>query len=108
SFAYLVYMDSLENWRNDQHFAANIPSRLATFNQVIGSSPILKKAISRAQKYALTDRNIWISGERGTGKTIFAQAIHSASSRHDQGFYMISCEEMTEEQLEQMLSGRMQ
>jgi propionate catabolism operon transcriptional regulator len=104
-FDYLIYMDSLENWRNDQRFSAYIPSRLATFNQLIGSSPILRKEISRGQKYALSDRNVWISGERGAGKSIFAQAIHSASKRHDQGFYMISCDVMTEQELEQLLSG---
>lgn len=108
SFQYLVYADSLENWRNDRRFAAYIPSRLATFNQLVGSSPVLKKTIARARKYAQSDRHVWISGERGTGKSIFAQAIHSASKRHDQGFYMITCEEMTEQDLEALLTGSVQ
>ncbi|MDQ0920673.1 sigma-54-dependent Fis family transcriptional regulator [Paenibacillus sp. V4I5] len=104
-FHYLVSLDSIENWRNERRFAAYIPSRITTFNQLVGSSSILKKTILRASKYAQTDRNVWISGEKGTGKSMFAQAIHSASKRHDLGFYMISCEEMTEQELDGLLMG---
>ncbi|MCZ8513951.1 PrpR N-terminal domain-containing protein [Paenibacillus filicis] len=104
-FHYLVSLDSIENWRNERKFAANIPSRLTTFHQLVGSSVILKKTVSRARKYAQTDRNVWISGEKGTGKSMFAQAIHSASKRHDQGFYMIPCGEMIEQELDALLVG---
>lgn len=102
---YLLSLDSIENWRNERRFAAYIPSRLTTFHQLIGSSPIHKKTISRARKYAETDRHVWISGEKGTGKSLFAQAIHSASKRHDQGFYMIPCGEMTKQELDALLNG---
>ncbi|MFE5323796.1 PrpR N-terminal domain-containing protein [Paenibacillus sp. NPDC056579] len=102
---YLVSLDSIENWRNERRFAAYVPPRLTTFHQLVGSSTILKKTISRAQKYAQSDRNVWISGEKGAGKSMFAQAIHSASKRHDQGFYMISCEELSEQDLDALLIG---
>ncbi|KIL39830.1 hypothetical protein SD70_17320 [Gordoniibacillus kamchatkensis] len=104
-FHYLVSLDSVERWRNERRFAAYIPSRLVTFNQLVGSSSVLKKTISRSLKYAETDRNVWISGEKGTGKSAFAQAIHSASKRHGQGFYMIPCGEIAEQELDALLKG---
>ncbi len=105
SFRYLVSLDSIENWRNERRFAAYIPPRLTTFNQMVGSSVMLNKTIAKAQKYALSDRNLWVSGDRGTGKSLFAQAIHSASKRHAQGFYMIPCEGMTEQETNLLLKG---
>ncbi|UUZ91044.1 sigma 54-interacting transcriptional regulator [Paenibacillus sp. P25] len=105
---YLVYLESLEKWRTDRRFAAYLPSRLATFTQLIGSSPTLQKAISRAKKFADSDRSVWISGERGTGKSALAQAIHSAGKRRDQGFYMISCGEVTDEEWDMLLTGTAQ
>lgn len=107
-FHFLVSLDSIENWRNERRFAAYIPSKLATFHQLVGSSALLKKTIARAQKYAQTDRHIWISGEKGTGKSLFAQAIHSASKRQDNGFYMISCGEMPEQELDALLTGTLE
>lgn len=105
---YFVYLDSVENWRVEQRFAPYIPRRLATFNQLIGSSSTLKKAIARAKKFAKSDRNVWISGEKGTGKSLFAQSIHMESNRFDQNFYMFSCEELTEAKLDQLLLGTAQ
>jgi propionate catabolism operon transcriptional regulator len=105
---YFVWLDSLEDQRREQRHAAYIPPRLGTFAQLVGSSSPLQRAVARAKKFARSDRNIWIFGERGTGKSLFAQAIHSASRRHDQGFYMIACEEITEEQTEMLLFGTTQ
>ncbi|TVY10778.1 sigma-54-dependent Fis family transcriptional regulator [Paenibacillus cremeus] len=104
----LIYLDSLEQERIDRRLSAYIPPKLATFTQLVGVSSSLQKAVTRAKKFALTDRNIWISGERGTGKSLFAQAIHSASKERHAGFYSIPCEEMTEEQTEQLLMGTAQ
>ncbi|WP_179232861.1 sigma-54-dependent Fis family transcriptional regulator [Paenibacillus rigui] len=105
---YLVYLESLAKWRSERRFEAFIPSRLATFAQLAGSSPTLQKTVHRAKKFAESDRNIWISGERGSGKLKFAQAIHSASQRQQEGFYIISCDEMTEEQMYRLVFGTAQ
>ncbi|WP_274650135.1 sigma-54-dependent Fis family transcriptional regulator [Paenibacillus humicola] len=107
-FQYFVSLDSIESWRNERRFAAYMPSRLVSFHQLVGSSALLKKTVSRARKYAQTDRNVWISGEYGAGKSLFAQAIHSASKRHDRGFYAIPCGEMTEEELDALLKGTLE
>ncbi|GAA4852032.1 sigma-54-dependent Fis family transcriptional regulator [Paenibacillus vulneris] len=102
---YLVYLESLTAWRSERRFEAYIPSRLATFTQLVGTSPTLQKTVNRAKKFAESDRNIWISGERGSGKFMFAQAIHSSSRRQQEGFYMITCEDVTDEEMNRLVYG---
>jgi len=103
--SYLVYLESLESRRSERRFEAYIPSRLATFAQLAGVSPTLQKTVSRAKKFAESDRHIWISGERGSGKFMFAQAIHSSSRRQEEGFYMISCDEIADEEMNRLVFG---
>lgn len=102
---FLVYLESLTAWRSERRFEAYIPSRLSTFAQLAGASPTLQKTVNRAKKFAESDRNIWISGERGSGKFMFGQAIHSASRRQQEGFYMISCEEIPDEEMNRLVYG---
>lgn len=52
-----------------------------SFNHIIGSSPEIKTAKEKALKYSLVDTNILLLGETGTGKEMFAQAIHNNSHR---------------------------
>lgn len=63
----------------------------ASFNQIIGSSVMIKQTIKKAMRFANSERNVLICGEPGTEKEQFAQAIHS-ESRHKRGFfYRFSC-----------------
>ena len=52
------------------------------FDRLVGRSPAIIDVIKMAQKVALTDTTVLILGETGTGKEIFAEAIHQASPRH--------------------------
>lgn len=76
-----------------------------TFSQIIGSSRAIRQAIARAKSFAQTDKHIWITGEPGSGRSLFAQAVHSASSRADQSFYMVSCLGVPPAELEAALFG---
>ncbi|CAG7636961.1 Anaerobic nitric oxide reductase transcription regulator NorR [Paenibacillus solanacearum] len=102
---WLLQLEALEQWRIEQLNPVRIPSRVVSFDQLIGSSDALQKAVNRAKKFAASDRSIWVCGEKGTGKSLFAQALHSASRRGDQSFYIVSCDEMTDEQTDLLLSG---
>jgi formate hydrogenlyase transcriptional activator len=51
------------------------------FEEIVGSSEALRKVLSRVEKVAPTDSTILLSGETGTGKELFARAIHRLSSR---------------------------
>ena len=48
---------------------------------IIGSNPLLERAIDVARQVAPTDLNVLINGESGTGKEVFPQIIHQNSSR---------------------------
>jgi two-component system, NtrC family, response regulator len=76
-----------------------------TFENILGSSLLIKDAIQMAQKIAPTDANILLLGETGTGKEVFANAIHSASKRSKNSFVAINCSAFPRELLESELFG---
>ena len=74
------------------------------FSDIIGRHPAITAAISFARKIAGTDSIISIRGASGTGKELFARAIHSASGRRG-SFVPINCAAMPEQLLESELFG---
>ncbi|GGI17002.1 sigma-54-dependent Fis family transcriptional regulator [Gottfriedia solisilvae] len=82
-----------------------MPAQIASFAQIIGSSYVITKTIKRAIAYAKTDNHVWLSGEVGTGKAVFAEAIHSASSRNRGRFYHVACHSINESKLATELFG---
>jgi DNA-binding NtrC family response regulator len=76
-----------------------------SFKSIIGTSPPLLDAISLAKKVAPTDATVLLLGETGTGKEVFAQAIHNASSRAGKSFLAINCSAFSKELLETELFG---
>lgn len=76
-----------------------------SFEHVIGRSRIMKDTIQIARKYAQAESNVFIHGETGTGKELFAQSIHNASSRRDGPFVAINCAALPESLLESELFG---
>jgi transcriptional regulator of acetoin/glycerol metabolism len=63
----------------------------AGFEELIGTGPAFSAARTRAQRAARTGLPILLSGETGTGKELFAQAIHLASARADGPFVAVNC-----------------
>ncbi|KAF1077443.1 sigma-54-dependent Fis family transcriptional regulator [Halodesulfovibrio sp. MK-HDV] len=76
-----------------------------TFNSIIGSSSSLKEAKKVANAAARGDAAVLLHGETGTGKELFAQAIHNASPRHNKPFVVINCGAIPNELLESELFG---
>lgn len=76
-----------------------------TFDNIIGRSPLLAEVISQARKVAATDVAVLINGETGTGKDVFARAIHSASRRSKEAFLALNCSAFSRELLESELFG---
>jgi DNA-binding NtrC family response regulator len=62
-----------------------------TFNKLEQNTPSLSTVINQAIKMALTDAPLYIQGEAGTGKSVFAEAIHAASIYRDKPFMAIDC-----------------
>jgi two-component system NtrC family response regulator len=75
------------------------------FDRLIGKSAAITDVIKLAQKVALTDTTVLLLGETGTGKEIFAEAIHQASPRHNKAFVAVNCSAFTKELLESELFG---
>ena len=76
-----------------------------SFEEIIGNSSSITEAIKLAQKIAPTDTNVLLLGETGTGKEVFANAIHSNSRRSKNSFVAINCSAFTKELLEGELFG---
>lgn len=76
-----------------------------SFDNIIGKSKIIKQNIELAEKVADTDTTILLTGETGTGKEVFAQAIHQASKRNKQNFVAINCSAFSKELLESEMFG---
>jgi len=75
------------------------------FDRLIGKSSAITDVIKLAQKVALTDTTVLLLGETGTGKEIFAEAIHQASHRNTKAFVAVNCSAFTKELLESELFG---
>ena len=71
-----------------------------SFDSILGESKVLKDAVSLAQKVSGTDVPVLLTGETGTGKEVFAQAIHYSSKRARQNFVAVNCSSFSKELLE--------
>ena len=78
---------------------------LKTFSDIKGRSSLLAQALARARRFAASDHSVLIDGETGTGKDLFAQAIHNASERSGGPFVAINCGALPQSLLESELFG---
>ena len=80
-------------------------SQLYSFDSILGESKVLKEAVMLAQKVSVTDVPVLLTGETGTGKEVFAQAIHYNSKRNKQNFVAVNCSSFSKELLESEMFG---
>lgn len=76
-----------------------------SFDSIIGESAPIQEAIALARKVAATDATVLLLGETGTGKEVFAQAIHHNSDRRNKTFVAVNCSAFSKELLESELFG---
>lgn len=76
-----------------------------SFNKIIGTSKVVQQAIMLAKKVARTDTTVLLTGETGTGKEVFAQAIHQDSLRCKQLMVSINCSAFSKDLLESEMFG---
>ncbi len=86
----------LEEQANEQRYS---------FDRMAGQSRPMLDAIEMAKKVAATNTTVLLTGETGTGKEVFAQAIHSESKRCDKPFVAINCSALSREILESEMFG---
>jgi two-component system NtrC family response regulator len=74
-------------------------------SEIIGASAPLTACLDRIAQCADTDANVLITGETGTGKELFAKAIHDNSARWDKRFMVVDCAALPEQLVESVLFG---
>ena len=75
------------------------------FEEIIGESASLRAVLRQVESVAPTDSTVLIQGETGTGKELFARAIHNRSPRHERTFVKINCAAIPTGLLESELFG---
>lgn len=93
----------LEDLRTKQKVL--IADQANAYSDLIGQSPKMKSVLNTVQKVAVTDANVLILGENGTGKELIARAIHKASHRNDQVFISVDLGAISESLFESELFG---
>lgn len=76
-----------------------------SFSDILGVSPQMRKTLDLARRMAMTAETVLISGETGTGKELFAQAIHSESPYSQSSFVAVNCAALPPTLLESELFG---
>jgi two-component system NtrC family response regulator len=79
-----------------------------SFDTIIGKSKAIEQVIDLAKKVAKTNSTVLLTGETGTGKEVFAQAIHENSSNASKSFVALNCSTFSKEILESELFGHKQ
>jgi PAS domain S-box-containing protein len=75
------------------------------FNYIIGNSDPINKCLELVNQVAHTDANVLILGETGTGKELFAKAIHESSTRNSKSMVTLNCAALPSELIESELFG---
>src|SRR2546430_1804401 len=65
--------------------------RASMFEEIVGSSPVLRRVLAQVAKVARTDSTVLILGETGTGKELLARAVHKRSRRASGAFIGVNC-----------------
>ncbi|WP_077210380.1 sigma-54-dependent Fis family transcriptional regulator [Bacillus dakarensis] len=79
--------------------------RTTTFDELIGRSKSFQSAVDTAKRVASSDATLLILGETGTGKEMFAKAIHEASNRSNMPFVSVNCGAIPKELIGSELFG---
>lgn len=101
---YVPAANNLSSEKLAQISMRNVPID-AAFNSIITQSPRLQKLIQQAQILAIRLVPVLILGETGTGKELFARAIHNASLRANAPFIAINCGALPPELVDSTLFG---
>jgi PAS domain S-box-containing protein len=65
--------------------------RASMFEEIVGASPALQNVLAQVARVGPTDSTVLITGETGTGKELFARAIHKRSRRSGRAFISVNC-----------------
>jgi len=85
-------IDELKNkLQEEKHYLQEEIRSEYNFEEIIGTSPALKRALEDVQTVAPTDSTVLIFGETGTGKELIARALHNLSGRSNHPLVKVNC-----------------
>ena len=102
---YLLILDQMQCALSKQAGRPKYEPAHFHFSNIIGKSPALEHAVWMAKVAAQTDATVLLTGASGTGKELFAQSIHNASSRSQGPFVPINCGALPKSLIESELFG---
>src|SRR5579871_4869795 len=97
-------MEKVQLEKRVEHMEKQV-SKKYSFDNILVESSLIKEAIAMAKKVAPTDATVLLLGETGTGKEVFAQAIHAESKRATKPFMALNCSAFSKELLESEIFG---
>lgn len=97
-------MDHLQLKLENRHLREMVDAN-DQFAEIIGSSPAMKQVTEMGRIVAPTEATILLTGDSGTGKELFARAIHGTSERRKGPLVTVNCAALNETLLESELFG---
>lgn len=97
-------MERQRLWKENILFRSELAERLS-LPEIVGRSPKIREAFLLLEKVAPASTSVFLSGEGGTGKELFARALHFLSPRKERPFVAINCAAIPENLQESELFG---
>jgi two-component system NtrC family response regulator len=98
-------LQSALQYRKQKQAGAGVGHGGMNRDGIVGSSPGLEACLEQVVQAAASDASVLITGETGTGKELFAQAVHRNSRRCHGNFVVVDCAALPENLIESMLFG---
>ncbi|MDJ0698527.1 MAG: sigma 54-interacting transcriptional regulator [Woeseiaceae bacterium] len=99
-------VENLKNQLEEENLQLREEVRLAHgFDEIVGEDPALQRCLRAVEKVAPTDVAVLLLGETGTGKELFARAIHKISARSDGPMISVNCPALPANLIESELFG---
>jgi two-component system, NtrC family, response regulator len=99
-----LHLSRALQYRQEKKKVVEVPVALKR-ERIIGSSKSLSKCLDQVARAACCDVSVLITGATGTGKELFAKAIHENSARSGKHFVVVDCAALPETLIESILFG---
>ena len=104
-FRWITFVTDLRERNSTENIADDVPEPRHNFEEIVGSSAVMKRVMAQVEVVAPTDATVLVLGETGTGKELIARAIHRISPRRNLPFISLNCAAIPTGLLESELFG---